>query len=699
MRRITTGIVATVTLVGHLGCAPSPTPSDSSPAEFREIANAQEIAVAQEIASAEDQRLPASEILLSALSGGESEERVRAALAMGRIQSPSYQEALAAATEDPDREVRASAFFALGQMGLAEGVEANPEALRAVREGLSQPDPEMLSLAVEAWGKLAPPEGAPVLLPLLTHPEAMVRAETVTALFRQRFAPVWRQQTSTPPELPDSAREALARALGDPAPEVRRAAAHAFSRYGESEAIEGLTRLLQDPDEWTRVFAARGLARSGEVDSEKESKEAIGASGTALVTAPLLAALKDPAPSVRSEVVRAMTALGLATHLPASLATDSSVQVRKSYVDGMGSLDSTDTLQALRELSQDPSTTVRAASLEALARRLGSAFKEDLTRYLNNDSWILRAQAARSLEHLDPVELPLLDAALADSDSRVKAAALEALEALPEDPALTERIASLLPSEDSAVRGTAVDALEQRRHEEKLPWLEATYESSPGVDWVEIRESVVRALAETDGSQDLLFQIAQDDPAVSVRSRARTTLETLGSKLPEESTGPPEPNTTGSEAEHGFRDQLLAKNPTVLLETSKGALEIEVFADRAPLHAASFVNLVDRGFYDGLIWHRVVPNFVIQGGDPHGNGWGGPGYSLRDEIHRYRFQRGSVGMPKAGKDTGGCQIFICHLPTPHLDGNYTIFGQVTSGLEVIDAIEVGDLIERATVKN
>jgi cyclophilin family peptidyl-prolyl cis-trans isomerase len=113
---------------------------------------------------------------------------------------------------------------------------------------------------------------------------------------------------------------------------------------------------------------------------------------------------------------------------------------------------------------------------------------------------------------------------------------------------------------------------------------------------------------------------------------------------------------------------------------------------------SNFVRLVREGFYDGLPWHRVVPNFVIQGGDPLGSGWGGPGYALPDEINRRRFLRGTVGMPKAGKDTGGCQIFITHAPTPHLDGNYTVFGQVTSGLDVVDQIEVGDSIERAYLK-
>ncbi len=117
----------------------------------------------------------------------------------------------------------------------------------------------------------------------------------------------------------------------------------------------------------------------------------------------------------------------------------------------------------------------------------------------------------------------------------------------------------------------------------------------------------------------------------------------------------------------------------------------------APVHCVNFAALVTRGFYDGLTWHRVVGNFVIQGGCPRGDGWGRPGYLLPDEIGTRPYVRGTVGMPKSGDDTGGCQIFITHLPTPHLDGRYSVYAQVVAGLDVVDRIRVGDTIKRATV--
>jgi cyclophilin family peptidyl-prolyl cis-trans isomerase len=134
-----------------------------------------------------------------------------------------------------------------------------------------------------------------------------------------------------------------------------------------------------------------------------------------------------------------------------------------------------------------------------------------------------------------------------------------------------------------------------------------------------------------------------------------------------------------------------------VLDTDRGTIEIRTLPDVAPYHVANLVALVRSKGYDGLPWHRVVSNFVVQGGDPEGTGWGGPGWTLPDEISPVRFERGVLGMPKAGKDTGGCQLFLTHVPTPHLDGNYTVFGEVVSGVEVLDRIEVGDRIRTARI--
>lgn len=133
--------------------------------------------------------------------------------------------------------------------------------------------------------------------------------------------------------------------------------------------------------------------------------------------------------------------------------------------------------------------------------------------------------------------------------------------------------------------------------------------------------------------------------------------------------------------------------PMVTMETEKGTISLELFEDDAPNTVANFVSLAEKGYYDGLTFHRVLEDFMIQGGDPRGDGSGGPGYRIRDEINPRKHDRGVLSMAKTqAPDTGGSQFFITHKATPWLDGLHTVFGRVTEGMEVVDAIEQGDKI-------
>ena len=135
-------------------------------------------------------------------------------------------------------------------------------------------------------------------------------------------------------------------------------------------------------------------------------------------------------------------------------------------------------------------------------------------------------------------------------------------------------------------------------------------------------------------------------------------------------------------------------------KTSKGDIALDLFAQYAPNTVNNFVFLARDGFYDGLTFHRVIPSFMIQGGDPSGNGTGGPGYKFADEFHMnpMRHETGSLSMANAGPGTNGSQFFITHAPQPHLDGRHTVFGKVTSGQDVVNAIRQGDRIESITVE-
>jgi cyclophilin family peptidyl-prolyl cis-trans isomerase len=125
---------------------------------------------------------------------------------------------------------------------------------------------------------------------------------------------------------------------------------------------------------------------------------------------------------------------------------------------------------------------------------------------------------------------------------------------------------------------------------------------------------------------------------------------------------------------------------------------MELLPNEAPLTVDNFVQLARHGYFKGIVFHRVDPNFVIQAGDPRGDGNGGPGYTIRCEINEVPYDRAAVGMALSGKDTGGSQWFVTHAPQPHLDGGYTVFGKVVSGMDVVDSIVRGDVIQSIVIR-
>ena len=139
---------------------------------------------------------------------------------------------------------------------------------------------------------------------------------------------------------------------------------------------------------------------------------------------------------------------------------------------------------------------------------------------------------------------------------------------------------------------------------------------------------------------------------------------------------------------------------TVKLETNKGDIELELYAEHAPKTVNNFVFLINETFYDGVTFHRVIDNFMVQGGDPEGSGRGGPGYRFEDELigNPLKHESKVISMANAGPNTNGSQFFITHLPTPHLNGKHTVFGKVTQGVDIVDAIRQGDVITKASVK-
>ncbi len=247
-----------------------------------------------------------------------------------------------------------------------------------------------------------------------------------------------------------------------------------------------------------------------------------------------------------------------------------------------------------------------------------------------------------------------------------------------------------------SIRAAAASNIGELKPDGGADALVAAYKRGEADLVIDMRAAALEALSKYGAPAAVpTLRMALGDKDWAVRVKAAELLKGLDPSVETASAIRPAPST-GIQYE---TPSLIspAVSPHVFIETAKGAIEIELDVLDAPITAANFVTLVRKGYFDGLSFHRVVPNFVIQGGDPRGDGDGGPGYTIRDELNQEPYLRGTVGMALAWRDTGGSQFFITHSPQPHLDARYTVFGRVVSGMEVVDAINPWDVITRIRV--
>ncbi len=568
---------------------------------------------------------------------------------MARAQDLEDSATVRGALEAEDPALRGEAAWALGQLGLAEFPDGAPEpatqkearevAAVALVPVTSDPDALVRASAVEALGKTAGPAFEATLAAAGTDADPRVRAEAALALFRQR-------QLKRVPEYSTAAVNALLALAEDGDAEVRWRAVYAFTRWPEPRAQAALERASRAADARERLFAVRALAKLG------------------VVADPGL--VSDPDPYVRAEAVGSYGAGRAADRLPAAAFIDESPHVRAAAADAAATSTATATLAALETMADADTPLPRGRALLALATRQGQADRLAIARV--DPHWWTRSRAYEATALL-PDSGPLLEKGLSDPDPRVASAALEGI--LKSTGAFADATLDRVLRDAGApleLLGTAVDAAAERSPVPADALLHALKLSAPGLT-AEVRGTIRKALKAA---------------AAADKSKAAVIAEAL-SRFPEKTDKPRTYKRLNAPA-------------TVVLQTEKGLVEIALDDIEAPQHAASLVDSVKRGIYEGTVWHRVVTAFVVQGGDPRGSGWGDDGWRLADEIGRRRFVRGTLGMPKAGKDTGGCQLFVSLVPTPHLDGRYTAFGQVTAGLDVIDRLEPGDKILSARLK-
>jgi cyclophilin family peptidyl-prolyl cis-trans isomerase/HEAT repeat protein len=416
----------------------------------------------------------------------------------------------------------------------------------------------------------------------------------------------------------------------------------------------------------------------------------------ALLSAPQVAA------EVRVSAIRALAALGDAAAAGdplARLASDPAVDpnTRLEVVTALGQLKAAAGLPVVQDLLSDPWPSMRAAALRAAAAIDPESFVLVLSSMDPDPYWSVRAALADVLATMPPpVVLERVRSMLHDEDRRVIPSVLGALARFKSPDAGSIALAQL-KEPDFAIRGAAARLVGELKPQGGADALRAAYALALGDATIDARSAILSALAEYGGAEAVpTLKEALTDKDWALRLQAVEMLRKLDPSTDYAATIRPAPG----EPVAPYTDQQLIGppfSPHVFIETAKGTIEFELAVLDAPQTVSNFIALTAKGFFNGLQVHRVVPNFVVQDGDPRGDGEGGPGYTIRDELNERPFLRGTVGMALSAKDTGGSQFFIMHSPQPHLDAKYTAFGRVVNGMDVVDRIQQGDVIQRVRV--
>ena len=625
--------------------------------------------------------------LLVLLDDAEARVRRRAALAIGRVGLPEAVEPLVKALGDGEPEVRQMAAFALGLIG-------SPAAREPLLQALTGSDVVLQSRAAEALGLIGDKTDAPAIGDMVRrHVEAGALSGVQPDDLTSPLAP--------PVEAVRLGLFALARltayepiaaaVLGADGQPVSRwwPIAYALQRVGDPRAAPALLALLSTPGRYTASFAVRGLAAAKATQSTASLRE--------LVEQPRDAALMIQA-------IRALAALGdqasrsLVTRVVSDIKTDPAI--RLEAMTALAALADARTADILVELVTDAAPAVRGLALRALARLDVDTFTATLSGLDTDPDWTVRVAQASALGTLPESQgFPRLAVMAGDSDLRVVAAVLAAL-AASKAPGAADLIRARLTNPDFVIRSAAAQALAQLKATSAVPDLRAAYMAAGADTTYVARAAVLVALAQLDpaGTRPLLDDALKDkDWALRVRAadllKEQNVTDGIATAM--------RPATAGEPIDSPAWMGMVAPpfSPHALIETDKGVIQIELAVLDAPLTVRNFMSLARKGFFNNVAFHRIVPDFVVQGGDPRGDGEGGPGYSIRDELNQRPYLRGTVGMALDWRDTGGSQFFITHSPAPHLDGRYTVFGHVVAGMEVVDRILPWDVIRRVRIRD
>ncbi len=588
----------------------------------------------------------------------DAEVRQMAAFALGLLRDKSARAALAAALADSSPLVQGSAAQALGLIGDASDADAIGRMVDKIVQGgaLAQPPPD----------------------------EDEPRRDTAAAAARLGIYALVALKGYAP----------LAAAVLDAngQPRVRWwPVAYALQRLQDRRALPALIAFTKDANPYARAFAAKGLA-------------ALKDPSAVPALTPLLSSGDR---SVLIETIGALGAIGdpgsVAPIVRFVQAADTDPHVRLAAIAALGGMRTspgavTDTLL---DLLTDPRPAIRAAALRATAALDPDNFVTILSGLDPDPQWYVRAALASTLATLSPeIGLPRLHQMLGDSDQRVIPAVLAGLVKL-KAPDAAAILLEHLKADDPAVRAAAASGVGDLKPPNGEAALAAAYQLAQRDGSYTARAAALAALVQYGaGAATPVLRTALADKDWAVRVRAVQLLKQLDANAPADLDMQirPAPTTVAADTYQAARLVSPPVSTQIYIDTDRGTIQVELAVLDAPLTVDNFVALARKGFFNGLAVHRVVPDFVVQDGDPRGDGEGGPGYSIRDEINERPYLRGTVGMAlDPWPDTGGSQWFITHSPQPHLDARYTVFGRVVSGMEVVDKIQQFDVIRAVRV--
>ncbi len=639
-----------------------------------------------QILAVEDSRRWDGVLFEISLNNPEPLVRRTAAMAIGRIGDWRGTEMLFPVLLDPDTLVQTTAMFALGLLEDTLGVRPIIERLRAAPAISRDPSVE----GVTALTKIGGPEAGAFIASLLEG-AALVTVEDSDPLVAQALTDAWRLRDEAPVSAlmnyvdhdsedwrsratyslyrlraPEAGRWFLS-ALADKSPRVREAAAAALTkRYAERAGLDAetckdlLANAVIDLDARVRINALRALATFRDPE-----------------TGPVIeVALNDVEPNVRVQAAQALGRVGgrvAATEL-ARLFADSDL------------------------------FAVQREALLGLSRTDSAAFSVAAAAWGQSGDWRRRAVAADGWERVLPGPHPDKPDFLTDQDSRVVAAALGAWSRQVQDPDadLVRQSRHFISHPDAVVRVAAAGVLGAVADPDDIAALgemfrQAQGDSMPEAAWAALDALLMISEASAEGESRVTLSFlarTQRPKNYLVRDWAEGNWP-----LASERWGPAYPIETQLTLQdyravvERFVVNLSVAYPHVFVETEhNGTIELELFGPDAPLTVQRFLSLVDRRFFDGMRWHRVVPGYVLQTGDPRGDGWGAAPGVVRDELNRRRYRTRYVGLASLGPDTGSSQWFITLSPQPRLDGRYTVFGRVVGTSPGMSRLTQGDRI-------